>query len=523
VKCRCGALGATLLALVIAPPPAPALELKPVVRWWVDHQLPSGAFPNVPANGPSPHYGQTMMALALALNGHRSAAARAVEHWIRHPPRIAPHPPFNLFAAAATYRLMPTATRARWRPTIRRLLDAEIGHWLTDRYISNWAVVMAAAGYEADRAGIGSYRRRVVDWLQRVYLPATENGYGGDRRTWPLAYHTFATAFLARIAAGTREPSLRAATVAGCRWIADLTSPRGRIAWAGRSHQQSFVQASGIYALRRCERFDPVQGARYEGAVARIERVLASDHRPVHGPLAIVPRQRIPGAYDRLGLDTYAFPEVYNALTLAFLSMAPRAAAAPSTGSPGFAMLALGKESPSLVVARSRAGWIGLSARLGDTGPIGAIDARYLFGVQSAEVGGRPIVPAQPIGGVADLGLPTATDARPDGSGGILLDGPGYRARVAIVGCRVRETVVLEHGASLRVGGRLALGAGERVTRTRDGWRSHRHVLIVRAPLQRPFKRMAVGADAYRTAVVGGRVQLVAGQPLIVDRGLTRC
>ena len=76
------------------------------VQYWLDHQLPSGSFPAIPDAAPAPHYGNTFMALSMALRGHDRSAIAAVSYWIDHPPTQAPHPPFNAFAALRTRRVL---------------------------------------------------------------------------------------------------------------------------------------------------------------------------------------------------------------------------------------------------------------------------------------------------------------------------------------------------------------------------------------------------------------------------------
>ena len=74
--------GAAVVAL-LAPAPAVAAPYgQRAVSYWLGKQLTSGAFPAIPESKPAPHYGNTMMALAMALRDHDRSAVVAVQHWI---------------------------------------------------------------------------------------------------------------------------------------------------------------------------------------------------------------------------------------------------------------------------------------------------------------------------------------------------------------------------------------------------------------------------------------------------------
>ena len=329
----------TALVVLLSSPTASGAEYGDrAVQYWLDHQLASGSFPAIPDSAPAPHYGNTFMSLSMALRGYDRSAIEAVSYWIDHPPAQAPHPPFNAFAALRTRRALGAAAPRRWDPVLKRRMDHVARVWLTGKYVNNWSLVASAAAIEADRAGIGHYRTRVLRYLKHRYLPQVRGGYGGDPGAWPLAYHAFGLAWLAHVADLTKDQQLRAAAVNGCRILVRLVSPMGRVAWYGRSYEESFAQGAAIYALRRCERWNRPNAGRYERTAVAALAMLRREHPTILGPLAIVPRMRFAQTIARDGTDNYARLEVYNALTLARLAMAPRPLVAPAGPPPGIVL-----------------------------------------------------------------------------------------------------------------------------------------------------------------------------------------
>ena len=488
------------------------------VQYWLDHQLPSGSFPAIPDPAPAPHYGNTFMALAMALRHHDRSAAAAVSYWIAHPPATAPHPPFNAFAALRTRRSLGSAAPRRWDPVLRRRMDHVADVWLTGRYVNNWSLVAAAAAMEADRARIGHYRARVVRYLKRRYLPQTRGGYGGDPGAWPLAYHAFGLAWLAHVAELTHDAELRSAAVSGCRVLVRLVSPMGRVAWYGRSYEESFAQAAAVYALRRCERWNRSNAGRYERTAVAALAMLRREHPTILGPLAIVPRMRFAQTIARDGTDNYARLEVYNALTLALLAMAPPALVAPAGPPPGIVLAQtwLGPAGgPGLATLREGRAFLALSLRR----PPKALDGRSSFGVHRAEQGRRPLVPAMTTSAADDFDLPSATSVRTDGRA-VLAKGSGYTLRIRVDGCTVVELLRLTRGRRVTVGGRVPLERGESVVATDRGWRATGGFVRISRSFARGATKVEAGSDRYRTAVFTARVALPAATTLRVERGV---
>ncbi len=508
-----------LALLLVAAPAAPAVEYGDrAVRYWLDVQLPSGAFPAIPEMTPAPHYGNTMMALALALRGHDEAAVRAVQHWIDHPPTVAPHPPFNALAALRTRRALGAAAPTAWDAVLRRRMALVADVYLADRYLGNWSLVAAAAAIEADRAGLGSYERRVVRFLRRQYLPQIRSGYGGDLGAWPLAYHAFGLAWLAHVAHLTGDRALIAATVQGCRVLVRMTTPMGRVAWYGRSYEESFAQAAAVYALRRCERFHPPNAGRYERTAVAALAMLRREHPTIHGPLAIVPRMRFAQTIARDGTDNYAHLQVYNGLTLALLALAPPATVTPAGPPPD---VVLGETEldaaggPGLVTLRHDRSYLAISLRRARS----ATDGRYGFGVHRAEQARRPLVPAMSRSAAPDFDLESATAVSLAGRS-VVARGPGYRLAIRLDGCTVVETLTVTAARSVVVGARLPLERGEVVEQTAAGWRSSGGFVRVGAPFTRLSGTIEAGSDRYRTAVLRARVAVAPGRPLRVARGV---
>ncbi len=500
--------------------PAPAVAApygERAVSYWLGKQLRSGAFPAIPDATPAPHYGTTFMALAMALRGHDRAARHAVQYWIDHPPTTAPHPPFNAFAALRTRRSLGAGAPRAWDPVLKRRIDHVVRFWLTGTYLNNWSLVAAAAAIEADRAGIGSYRVQTVRFLKTQYLPKIKSGYGGDPGGWPLAYHAFGLAWLAHVAEATGDRQLRSATVSGCRVLVRLTSPMGRVAWYGRSYEESFAQAAAVYALRRCERYNRPNAARYERTAVAALAMLRREHPTILGPLAIVPRMRFAQTIARDGTDNYAHLEVYNGLTLALLAMAPPPLVAAAPPPPGIVLAQTGLDAahgPALVTLRDGRGFLAMSLRR----PPGALDGRSSFGVHRAEQGRVPLLPAMTPSGAGDFDLSSATDVRLEGHA-VLATGPGYALRIRLDGCTVVELLTVTSARSLIVGGRVPLERGEGVVATSAGWRSQGGFLRIAAPFTRLATRVEAGSDRYRTAALRARVRLAAGGTLRVERG----
>jgi hypothetical protein len=487
------------------------------VQYWLDHQLASGAFPAIPESAPAPHYGNTMMALAMALRGHDQAATGAVQHWIAHPPATSPHPPFNAFAALRTRRALGAKAPERWDPVLRDRMDHVASFWLAGTYLNNWSLVAAAAAVEADRAGIGSYRAKAVRFLKRHYLPKLRGGYGGDPGAWPLAYHAFGTAWLAHVTQASGDARLRAATVNGCRILVRLTSPMGRVAWYGRSYEESFAQAAAVYALRRCERYNPPNAGRYERTAAAALAMLRREHPTILGPLAIVPRMRFAQTIARDGTDNYAQLEVYNGLTLALLAMAPPPLVPPGAPPPGVVLAQTPLDAaggPGLVTLREGRGFLAISLRK----PPGTLDGRSSFGVHRAEQGRVPLLPAMTPSSAGDFNVPSATTVQAEGSN-VLATGPGYTLRIRLEGCTVVELLRVTGARSVIVGGRVPLQRGESASTTADGWRSQGGFVRILTPFTRLVTRIEAGSDRYRTAVLRAHVRLAAGATLRVERG----
>ena len=295
-------------------------------------------FPAIPDSAPAPHYGNTFMALAMALRGHDRAAVRAVQYWIDHPPATAPHPPFNAFAALRTRRSLGAAAPRAGDPVLKRRMDHVVSFWLSGKYLNNWSLVGRGRGDRGRPGRDRQHRAKTLRFLKTQYLPKIRSGYGGDPGAWPLAYHAFGLAWLAHVAEATGDAQLRTATVNGCRVLVRLTSPMGRVAWYGRSYEESFAQAAAVYALRRCERYNRPNAGRYERTAVAALAMLRREHPTILGPLAIVPRMRFAQTIARDGTDNYAHLEVYNGLTLALLAMAPRALVAAAPPPPGIVL-----------------------------------------------------------------------------------------------------------------------------------------------------------------------------------------
>ena len=178
----------------------------------------------------------------------------------------------------------------------------------------------------------------------------------------------------------------------GCRILVRLISPMGRVAWYGRSYEESFAQAAAVYALRRCERWNRPNAGRYERTAVAALAMLRREHPTILGPLAIVPRMRFAQTIARDGTDNYAQLEVYNGLTLALLAMAPPALVAPAAPPPGIVLA-----QTSLAAARRAGRWSRSATGRAFVGACRCarapepLDGRSSFGVHRAEQGRMPL------------------------------------------------------------------------------------------------------------------------------------
>ena len=496
-----------LVILVLAAPAAASASYPyaATVDYWRSTQQADGTIAG--PTGKVEGYGTVMMGAAFAQDGAPASAALAATNWIAK----GKDDPFSILAATVIYEHADQSLRALLAPTIRTRLEATIPLRL-GRYTDNWSIVEAAAAVRADNLGLGAYRAAAEAWIVARYLPVMRQtgGYGGDIWTWPLAYHAFATGLLAMVAEGAASPAIRAAAVRSCRVLEATTSPRGIVAWYGRSQLESFAQASAVLALRTCERYAPkgeagrfeIVAHRTEVALQRLYPVLPS------GRLAIIPRYVVDPTPYR-GADAYAHEDGYTAFTLVLLGLAPPWQGVTSPAASRY-VSPLGDRAPALVAARTRTGWLGISVRPGWTtlASRGPRDGRYGFGVQRAETaGGQSIVPAPAISSPPDLDLEAATGVVADGRG-VSVFGPGYGVRFTVVGCSVIERVTVRHRRTLVIGARIATDARGR----RLG-----SLATSRKLLYRHFWK-AYGADSRRLENVRGIVRIPARGSVTITR-----
>jgi hypothetical protein len=454
-----------------------------------------------------------MMAAAWAQRGQIDAAVRAAEYFR---PYLGGTGPFDLFAAAVFYREAPPDVQQWLGPVIRAKLDAGLPGWLQP-YQSNRAWVGAATALLADGEGIGTYAPQVLAWAAGAYAPivATEHGYGGDLRTWPLAYNAFTAVFLTVAADRPEAPDMLMRTaVSACRVIERTTSPRGMVAWYGRSHLQSWAEAAAIVALRACEGYSSADAGHFEAVVHAIHRALNRSYPELaDGRISTVPRAALDAddvSHPYRGADNYAHPVDYNAWTLVLLGLVRPAAASASAPRTGF-VAAMGDAEPAVVSISLPGGWLGVSARRGWSrlGAPTPIDGRTALGVQRAETAaGRVIVPAAALGGPADFDLPSAVSATRHGNR-LVLRGPGYAMRVAIQGCAVLERLTVSRSRTVVVGARVAFD---------DEGRRLQAVSISQRPRGHVRRWRAYGADAYRLDVTTTPVRVHPSKPLVVIR-----
>ena len=492
-------------------------------QYWLGHQLPSGRLPGHPRD-------DTRAALRQHVHGARDGApaprplgrrggVSTGSTTRRRRPRTRRSTRSRRCARGA---LLGRGRAARWDPVLRARMD-HVAKLLADRqYVNNWSLVAAAAAIEADRAGIGHYRARGARYPEdaatcrrcgaataairaRGRSPTTRSGSPG----WRTSPRSRAT------------PSCSRRRVDGCRILVRLVSPMGRVAWYGRSYEESFAQAAAVYALRRCERWNRANAGRYERTAVAALAMLRREHPTILGPLAIVPRMRFAQTIARDGTDNYAQLEVYNALTLALLAMAPPPLVAPAAPPPADRARAdLARRAPA---ARR-------SSRSARPRRSSALSLRRAPGAARRPVElRRPPRRAGPHAARAGddrRRVPTTSTCRPrprvrtDGRA-VLARGPGYALRIRVDGCTVVELLRLSRARRVTVGGRAAAREGR-------GGRRHRPRLARPAAASSGSaarsrgsrRRVEAGSDRYRTAVLRARVALPAGTTLQVERGV---
>jgi hypothetical protein len=291
------------------------------------------------------------------------------------------------------------------------------------------------------------------------------------------------------------------------------------VAWYGRSYEESFAQAAAVYALRRCERWNRSNAGRYERTAVAALAMLRREHPTILGPLAIVPRMRFAQTIARDGTDNYAQLEVYNALTLALLAMAPPPLVAPAPPPAGVVLAQTALDAaggPGLVTLRAGRAFMALALRQRPP----SLDGRSSLGVHRAEQGRTPLVPAMTPDSADDFDVPSATAVEADGAG-VLATGPGYTLRIGIAGCSVVEELRLSRARRVTVGGRLPLERGEALLATARGWRTLGGFVRVGRTFGRGAVKVEPGSDRYRTAMFTAHVALPAHTTLRVARGVT--
>lgn len=206
-------------------------------------------------------------------------------------------------------------------------------------------------------------------------IPAETSIAGGqvrelsDQPAEPPSYHVFSTALLEQVAEQDPQaitPAVAKLRAAADRYSLDMMAPDGQMSLAGRSLDQSWVQAAAAdLGARRAEQ-DPTHAEQWRSFANRALAYLMNNY-PAR-PDGIVPI--VPGLADRWDqdiMDSYAHQTQYSGLTLWFLNDAlahwPTAESASSTIPADHDMLVNDLRSSGLVWGSDGHTWWEVSGR----------------------------------------------------------------------------------------------------------------------------------------------------------------
>jgi hypothetical protein len=387
------------------PPPLSASELEAyivrVARAWEPYTTPDGQVldPLNPADS-GDNYGVILLADVMLKTAARDGDSELAETGERIIGKVATLPtltgPFNLLAIATLLRdgqqgRFPARAWAQLGGLVAALAArvgsaGETGCLTVPSCYSNWRLVWSAGAATllasgiplASAADITHDLGMAVTHAAPPVAPAPLPGVrelsdpGGE----PPSYHLFSCALLELIAEA--DPSAMTPAVAQLREQADhyallLMPPDGQLSYAGRSLDQSWVQAAGAALGARQAMQDPVHAAQWRSFADRAVSYLLSNY-PARsdGVLPIVPG--LLSDWSPAIMDSYAALDQYEGLTLWFLSdalehwpevsaaRAPLPSAAPS-------LLVGDLRSSGLVWGRTGSVWWALSGHSTATDP----------------------------------------------------------------------------------------------------------------------------------------------------------
>jgi hypothetical protein len=362
------------------PPPINAGELDAsiarVARAWEAYTTPDGqVLDPLNAADSGDNYGVILLADVMLKTAARDGDTVLAETGARIIGKVATLPtvegPFNLLAIAALLR---DGQRGRFPAGVWAQIDGivamlaaragsagETGCLTVPSCYSNWRLVWSAGAATllssgnslASAADITGDLATAVAHASPPVAPAPLPGARelSDPAAEPPSYHLFSCALLELIAEA--DPAAITPPVAALReqvahYALLLMAPDGQLSYAGRSLDQSWVQAAGAALGARQAVQDPAHAAQWRSFANRAVSYLLSAY-PVRpdGLLPIVPG--LLADWSPTIMDSYAALDQYEGLTLWFLSDAlehwPEASA---TRAP------LPSDAPSLLVGDLR-------------------------------------------------------------------------------------------------------------------------------------------------------------------------
>lgn len=432
-------------------PPITASELDAyvarVARAWEPYITPDGQVldPLNPADS-GDNYGVILLADVMLKAAARDDDMTLAETGARLVGKVATLPtvegPFNLLAITTLLR---DGQRGRFPAEVWTQLGGlvaalaarvspagETGCLTVPSCYSNWRLVWSAGA--ATLLSGGNPLANVADItgdlamvVAHASLPVAPSPLPGARElsdpgAEPPSYHLFSCALLELIAEADPAaitPAVEALREQAARYALLLMAPDGQLSYAGRSLDQSWVQAAGAALGARQAVQDPAHAAQWRSFADRALRYLLSVYptRP-DGVLPIVPG--LLTDWSPTIIDSYAALDQYEGLTLWFLSDAlehwPEAPAARAPLPSDASNLLVGDlRSSGLVWGRAGPVWWALSGHSTATDPRSA-QGLVAMKVQTASgwhdlLALRPLQPG--LSSVWTLRLPNGQTATP--------------------------------------------------------------------------------------------------------------
>ncbi|HEY3830316.1 MAG TPA: hypothetical protein VGL57_14070 [Solirubrobacteraceae bacterium] len=320
-----------------------------IARAWVSDTSPDGEVldPLNPADS-GDDYGVIMLADVMLKTAARSGDTTLAQTGMRIVEQAATLPdvsgPFNLLAISALLR---DGQRGRFLPSVWSQIGG-ITTALADRTgpqagpnclttpgcYSNWRLVWAAGA----SALLASGQQPAAVWPAEIPVdlalavthagpPARPSPLTGARElsdpgSEPPAYDLFSSALLelaAEADPAAMTPAVEALREQAARYALELMAPDGQLSYAGRSLDQSWVQAAGVDLGAHQAALDPDRAGQWQDFAERAFSYLMHDYPPrPDGILPIVPG--LLSDWSPTIMDSYAALDQYEGLTLWFLA-----------------------------------------------------------------------------------------------------------------------------------------------------------------------------------------------------------